>query len=96
MRKCAPLLLIVALAPAYAQTQQVVSQDQASNNSDQEQKEVKSADEDDVEESGDGELVLEEVKVVGLRQSMKKAQQIKMESDSIVDAIVAEDIGKLP
>ncbi len=95
MRKCAPLLLIVALAPAYAQTQQVVSQDQASN-SDQEQKEVKSTDEDDVEESEDGELILEEVKVVGLRQSMKKAQQIKMESDSIVDAIVAEDIGKLP
>ncbi len=94
MRKCAPLLLVVALAPAHAQTQQVVSQDQASN-SDQEQKEVKAAD-DNVVEAEEGELLLEEVKVLGLRQSIKKAQEIKMDSDSVVDAIVAEDIGKLP
>ncbi|MES2444129.1 MAG: TonB-dependent receptor [Pseudomonadota bacterium] len=39
----------------------------------------------------DGELV-----VTGLRRSLETAQRIKRESDGIVDAVVAEDIGKLP
>lgn len=39
---------------------------------------------------------VEEVVVTGVRASMEKAQEIKKESDSILDAIVAEDIGKLP
>src|SRR3546814_9991748 len=34
--------------------------------------------------------------VTGLRRSLATAQEIKRESDGIVDAIVAEDIGKLP
>lgn len=38
----------------------------------------------------------EVIQVKGLRSSLMKAQDIKMNSDSIVDAIVAEDIGKLP
>ena len=37
-----------------------------------------------------------EVVVTGLRESLQKAQSIKKNSDSILDAIVAEDIGKLP
>src|SRR3546814_6721401 len=32
----------------------------------------------------------------GLRRILATAQEIKRESDGIVDAIVAEDIGKLP
>ena len=36
------------------------------------------------------------VVVKGYRASMRSALQIKKQSDSIVDAIVAEDIGKLP
>ena len=40
---------------------------------------------------GDGEIV-----VTGLRRSLQSAQAIKRNSDGIVDAIVAEDIGKLP
>lgn len=36
------------------------------------------------------------VVVKGYRASLRSAQQIKKQSDSIVDAIVAEDIGKLP
>ncbi|MES3084336.1 TonB-dependent receptor [Sphingomonas faeni] len=40
---------------------------------------------------GDGEIV-----VTGLRRSLESAQAIKRNSDGIVDAIVAEDIGKLP
>ncbi|WP_440906341.1 TonB-dependent receptor (plasmid) [Catenovulum sp. SX2] len=38
----------------------------------------------------------EVIVVKGLRSSLIKAQEIKMNSDSFVDAIVAEDIGKLP
>lgn len=42
-----------------------------------------------VESSGD-------IVVTGLRRSLESAQAIKRTSDGIVDAIVAEDIGKLP
>lgn len=38
----------------------------------------------------------DEVVVTGLRRSLESAQNIKRNSDGIVDAIVAEDIGKLP
>ena len=38
----------------------------------------------------------EEIVVSGLRASLSSAQSIKRNSDGIVDAIVAEDIGKLP
>jgi len=38
----------------------------------------------------------EVVVVKGYRASLRSAQQIKRRSDSIVDAVVAEDIGKLP
>jgi len=51
--------------------------------------------EQDQADSND-QVVLEEVMVQGIRESMKLAQDIKQNSDSILDAIVAEDIGKLP
>ena len=38
----------------------------------------------------------EAIVVTGLRRSLQSAQNIKRNSDQIVDAIVAEDIGKLP
>lgn len=38
----------------------------------------------------------EEIVVTGLRRSLESAQALKRNSDGIVDAIVAEDIGKLP
>lgn len=38
----------------------------------------------------------DEVVVTGLRRSIQSAQQLKRNSDSIIDAVVAEDIGKLP
>ncbi len=37
-----------------------------------------------------------DIVVTGLRSSLRSAQALKRNSDSIVDAIVAEDIGKLP
>lgn len=38
----------------------------------------------------------EDIVVTGLRRSLETAQAIKRTSDGVVDAIVAEDIGKLP
>jgi hypothetical protein len=37
-----------------------------------------------------------EIVVTGLRRSLQSAQNIKRSSVQIVDAVVAEDIGKLP
>ncbi len=34
--------------------------------------------------------------MTGIRQSLSNAQNIKRNSDAIVDALVAEDIGKFP
>ncbi|WP_111642812.1 TonB-dependent receptor [Marinimicrobium alkaliphilum] len=42
------------------------------------------------------ELAVEEVVVTGIRQSLSRAQDLKAESEAIIDAVVAEDIGKLP
>lgn len=39
---------------------------------------------------------VEEVTVTGIRASLMRAQSVKMESTSIVEALAAEDIGKLP
>lgn len=44
----------------------------------------------------DEDQILEEVVVRGVRGSVISAQAIKMESQQVVDSIVAEDIGKLP
>jgi TonB-dependent receptor len=47
-------------------------------------------------QTADAEGVLEEVKVTGIRQSLMESAGIKRDSDGVVDAIVAEDIGKFP
>src|SRR5882757_4757925 len=39
---------------------------------------------------------LEEITVTGIRASLQKSLDIKRDSDGIVDAISAEDIGKFP
>ncbi|MGL6160809.1 TonB-dependent receptor [Microbulbifer sp.] len=51
---------------------------------------------DSTESPADEDLGLEEVIVLGVRQSQARAIDIKRNSDRIVDSIVAEDIGKLP
>ena len=38
----------------------------------------------------------EEIVVTGLRRSLQSARNIKRNSDQVIDAVVAEDIGKLP
>jgi len=49
-----------------------------------------------IAQTSEEENVLEEVMVVGVRQSFLESAQIKRDSDGVVDAIVAEDIGKFP
>ena len=39
---------------------------------------------------------VDDIVVTGIRASLKSAQAIRRNSDKIVDAVVAEDIGKLP
>jgi iron complex outermembrane recepter protein len=46
--------------------------------------------------SPEAEQVAEDIVVTGYRASLGSAQAIKRDSDAIVDAIVSEDIGKLP
>ncbi|WP_036161293.1 hypothetical protein, partial [Marinimicrobium sp. LS-A18] len=43
-----------------------------------------------------GEPMLEEVVVTGIRGSLERAMDIKRDSSGVVDAISAEDIGKFP
>ncbi|MYE86655.1 MAG: hypothetical protein F4X31_10495, partial [Gammaproteobacteria bacterium] len=40
--------------------------------------------------------VIEEVVVVGIRQSLKRSMDLKRNRDGVVDAITAEDIGDFP
>jgi TonB-dependent receptor len=47
-------------------------------------------------EAGAAQTDDETIVVTGLRRSLRSAQNIKRNSEQIVDAIVAEDIGKLP
>ena len=47
-------------------------------------------------QTSDEEGVLEEVVVTGVRGSFLESASIKRDSDGVVDAIVAEDIGKFP
>lgn len=47
-------------------------------------------------DSADQPATTDDIVVTGLRRSLQSAQAIKKNSDGIVDAIVAEDIGKLP
>ena len=47
-------------------------------------------------EAAEDEQVIEEVVVTGFRQSLQNAMELKRDNDLIVEAISAEDIGKLP
>lgn len=51
---------------------------------------------DNGQDNGQGNGVIEEVIVTGIRGSQKSSINLKRTSNSIVDGIVAEDIGKLP
>ncbi len=94
--------LLLAAAPGHAQTttpakptkptngaQEAPKPDAASDQSVDPASPLPQTQDAPVETSGD-------IVVTGLRRSLESAQAIKRTSDGIVDAIVAEDIGKLP
>ena len=56
---------------------------------------ISAAAEEASQEASDNEIV-EEIVVTGIRSSLRAAADLKRNDDRIVDAIVAEDIGKLP
>ncbi|MGI2174534.1 TonB-dependent receptor [Shewanella ulleungensis] len=51
---------------------------------------------DDVKTTETAEENIEVIQVTGIRRSLQESQSLKMSSSSIVEAISAEDIGKLP
>jgi iron complex outermembrane receptor protein len=77
-------------SPAMAQDQQPQAQESPADPA------AGTAASDDSAQAADAGNEGEEIVVTGLRRSLQSAQNIKRNSDQIVDAIVAEDIGKLP
>ncbi len=76
-------------APRAGQGQDLPKPETASDQSANPAAPQPSVQESPTEETGD-------IVVTGLRRSLESAQAVKRNSDGIVDAIVAEDIGKLP
>lgn len=84
---CSTSILVLGATPAFAQTATPTSQDPTNSATVDSQ-----AQSDDAAKSGsDTDIV-----VTGLRRSLESAQSIKRNSTQQIDAIVAEDIGKLP
>ena len=79
---------LVIASPAAAQDQAPLPPDP---NATAQQSPADPAQNADAPQTGENAIV-----VTGLRRSMQSARNIKRNSDQIVDAIVAEDIGKLP
>jgi TonB-dependent receptor len=78
-------------APAYAQTQPATPADDSV-----EAQESPADPEAGVAEAAGTEAGAEEIVVTGIRRSLQSAQNIRRNSEQIVDSVVAEDIGKLP
>lgn len=88
-----PLLSSVAALPLILAASPALAQDADEDSPDVEAQEDASPEADDDADANEGQSV---IVVEGLRQSLETSQRLKRESDSIIDAIVAEDIGKLP
>jgi TonB-dependent receptor len=80
----ASIVLMMAGGAAFAQE---AAQAPAAASTDQ-----TAADKEKAKDKDDSTVIV----VKGYRASLRSAQQIKRRSDSIIDAVVAEDIGKLP
>ena len=93
----AAFALIVGLSPAAAQTDQ-----DTTASSVKDKPKPAAASDQSVNPASPDALVQEtpvegtDIVVTGFRRSLESAQTIKRTSDGIVDAVVAEDIGKLP
>jgi TonB-dependent receptor len=91
---CSSSLLGFAASPALAQTDPATAAPVAQTNPAQTSPETAAQSGDAVQDAGGGGG--EDIVVTGLRQSLRSAQQLKRNSVQQIDAIVAEDIGKLP
>lgn len=88
-----PLLSSVAALPLILAASPSRAQDADSDDPGVEAQEDASPEAAEDADVNDGQSV---IVVEGLRQSLETSQRLKRESDSMIDAIVAEDIGKLP
>jgi iron complex outermembrane recepter protein len=88
-----PLLLCCA-APMTAQQPAVPAQEKPTDRPPDQGTADQGTEQPPPEEAG--ETMEETITVVGIAEALKEAVEIKRESDAIVDAIVAEDVGKLP
>ncbi|WP_157605609.1 TonB-dependent receptor [Rheinheimera sp. SA_1] len=77
---------VAAALPAAVQDNSDVQTEQEATNTAKSKKTKKPQADDSVEV----------IKVTGIRSSLKESQEIKKLADNVVDAIVAEDIGKFP
>ncbi|SEN61843.1 TonB-dependent receptor [Sphingomonas gellani] len=87
--------ILAAATPAPAQERKAEPQDSQIKDSTAQPAEVKAGQTDNgtpIAEEGGG----DDIVVTGLRESLKRAVDIKRSADNIVDSIVADDIGKLP
>ena len=89
---CSSSLLGFAAAPALAQTSPNDAAPVAQTNPAQTSAETAVQTSDAVTDGAGDEVIV----VTGLRQSLRSAQNVKRNSTQVLDAIVAEDIGKLP
>jgi TonB-dependent receptor len=89
-------ILAFAAVPAMAQTDPAPPDPAVQAQESPADPEAGSAQTDDAVETTTNAEGENEIVVTGLRRSLQSAQNIKRNSDQIVDAIVAEDIGKLP
>jgi TonB-dependent receptor len=85
-------ILAIAATPASAQTEPPVPADTQVEAQEAPNDPEQGAAQTDDAVQGEGEAIV----VTGFRQSLRSAQGVKRNSEQIVDAIVAEDIGKLP
>jgi iron complex outermembrane recepter protein len=93
-------VLVLAVTPAAAQQNEPATPPDATAQAQESpaDPEAGSAETDDPVQGADGsdQAEGETIVVTGLRRSLQSAQNIKRNSEQIVDSIVAEDIGKLP
>lgn len=91
---CASVSLIAMLASTAAAQEAATSEQEGETPA--QQTTPRSADAADAAQSDEPEQQAGTIVVTGFRQSLSSAQELKRTSDSIVDAVVSEEIGKLP
>src|SRR5438270_8884465 len=92
----AGLAMFAAASPAFAKAQPVTPPNPAATAQQNPAQPAQNADAPQSPAAANGTDTGNAIVVTGLRRSLQSARNIKRNSDQIVDAVVAEDIGKLP